>query len=468
MFKKNNFFFKRFKKFRKKKALILENHKIVSYEELLDYCKKIQNKLADKKELIFLLGQNNLETIIGYISFVEKGYAIKFIDYRINQKFLKKLIYIYKPSYIYCEKNKFVRNLSYKILYQFKKYILLEKEKKIKHNINKNLMLLVSTSGTTGSAKFVRQSYKNIADNTKNIIKYLNIKNNDITITSLPISYVYGLSVINTHLFSGSCLVLTNKSMVERDFWKLISVFKVNNFAGVPYNYSIIEKIFKKKIPESIKYTTQAGGKMNETILKKIIGIYKKNKIKLIQMYGAAEATSRMSFLPWMFAEKKIGSIGKPISGGHFQLIDSKKKIIKKNFVKGELIYKGNNVCMGYAKNLNDLSLPDQNKGILKTGDIAFRDNDNFYYIVGRKDRYVKIFGNRIDLSELESILSSKGMDVIMRDGGENKIFVYFKDKTNIFSAINYISKLTAINSKVFVCRTITKKNLTYNLKYKV
>ena len=166
--------------------------------------------------------------------------------------------------------------------------------------------------------------------------------------------------------------------------------------------------------------------------------------------------------------KKKIGSIGKPISGGHFQLIDSKKKIIKKNFVKGELIYKGNNVCMGYAKNLNDLSLPDQNKGILKTGDIAFRDNDNFYYIVGRKDRYVKIFGNRIDLSELESILSSKGMDVIMRDGGENKIFVYFKDKTNIFSAINYISKLTAINSKVFVCRTITKKNLTYNLKYKV
>ena len=105
-------------------------------------------------------------------------------------------------------------------------------------------MLLMSTSGSTGSPKLVKQSYQNISINCQSIIKYLKIKSRDITITTLPISYVYGLSVVNTHLLSGAQIVLTNRSMVENNFWKLIKKFKVNNFSGVPYNYSIIEKIF--------------------------------------------------------------------------------------------------------------------------------------------------------------------------------------------------------------------------------
>ena len=109
-------------------------------------------------------------------------------------------------------------------------------------------MLLMSTSGTTGSPKLVRQSYDNINSNTKNISKYLRINNRDVTITSLPFSYVYGLSVINSHLYSGSTIVLTNRSIIEKEFWDMIKTFKVNNFSGVPYSYSIIERIGKKFI----------------------------------------------------------------------------------------------------------------------------------------------------------------------------------------------------------------------------
>jgi len=468
MLKKNNYFFQKLKKFKKNNALILENRKHITYNELLLISKQISEKIEKKKKLIFLLGQNNLESVAGYISFINKGHSVALLDFRINEIFLKRLINVYKPSYIFCEKEKIKKNNLYSSILKYKSYNLLKRSNDEIKSINKDLMLLMSTSGTTGSPKFVRQSYLNVSSNTENIIKYLKIKNKDITITSLPLTYVYGLSVINTHLFAGATIVLTNYSMVEKKFWNLVSDFKVNNFSGVPYNYSIIEKISAKGLPRSLKYTTQAGGKMSNVLIKKIINIYKKNKIKLIQMYGASEATSRMSYLKWKYAFKKVGSIGKPIPGGSFYLIDNKGKKIKEKNKKGELVYKGKNVCMGYAQNFKELSFSDKKKGLLHTGDIAYKDKDGFYYIVGRKNRYIKIYGIRVNLSELESILLKKGFDVAMQEAGENKIDIYFQNSSRAKQGIKYISKITSISPNVFGIKILSKKNLTNNFKYKI
>ena len=469
MSKENNLFFKKLENFKKNTALIFENNNSITYKELLLNSNKISKKLEKEKKLVFLLGQNNLETITAYISFINRGHTVAFLDFRMNEVFLKNLIKLYKPSYIFCERTKKKYAKLYKPILKYKSYILYKRKKDAQPNLNQDLMLLMSTSGSTGSPKLVRQSYLNVLSNTKKIIKYLNINSKDITITSLPISYVYGLSIINTHLHAGATIVLTNRSMVEKKFWELIDNFNVNNFSGVPYNYSIIEKISKKGLPGSLKYTTQAGGKMNHLLLKNIINIYKKNRIKLIQMYGAAEATSRMSYLKWRYAKKKIGSIGKPIPGGNFYLIDKKgKKIGKKKKKQGELVYQGKNVFMGYAENLKDLSLPNLNKGLLKTGDIAHEDSEGFFYIDGRKNRYIKVFGIRVNLSELETILLKKGIDVIMREGEENKINVYFKNSLQIKEGIKYISKITLMNQNVFITKILSKKNLTNNFKYKI
>ena len=171
MLKKNNFFFKKLEKFKKNKALILENSKYITYNELLLNSKIISKQLQKKKKLIFLLGQNNLETIIGYISFVNKGYSVALLDFKINEIFLKRLIYLYKPSYIFCEKNKIRNDNLYKSILKYKSYILFKRKKNEENVLNKDLMLLMSTSGTTGSPKFVRQSYLNVLSNTKEILK---------------------------------------------------------------------------------------------------------------------------------------------------------------------------------------------------------------------------------------------------------------------------------------------------------
>jgi long-chain acyl-CoA synthetase len=468
MLKKNSPFFNELNKFKNKNALITEENKCITYKKLLIYSKAISKKTGNKRSLIFLLGQNNIETIAAYISFINSGHVLVLLDYRINNIFLNKLINLYKPSYIFCEKFKLKTTKLYLRTHKFKSYFLFKRNKEIQIKVHKNLMLLMSTSGTTGSPKFVKLSYSNFKSNTKEIIKYLNINSKDITISSLPFTYVYGLSVINTHLSVGGTIVLTNSSMVEKKFWQLINKNKVNNFAGVPYNYSIIEKIAKTGLPLTLKYTTQAGGKMDHVLIKKILDVYKLNNIKLIQMYGASEATSRMSYLNPTYAYKKIGSIGKTIPNGNFYLIDKNRKVIKEKFKKGELVYKGKNVFMGYAENLNDLSLPDLNNGILETGDIAYQDNEGFYFIVGRKNRYTKIYGIRINLSELENILLKKGIISLMKESTENKINIYFKNLSEADKAITYITKMTSINQNVFVVKKILKKNLSNNLKFKI
>jgi len=464
----NNIFFENLKKFNNKKALILESGQIITYNQLVKETSLLSSKLTgDKKKLVFLLGENNFETIIGYLAFVKKGFSIAILDSKINDFFLKNLIKVYKPSFIFCSKEK-KKLKKFKRIINFKSYVLNQNLNQKDYKINKDLMLLMSTSGTTGSPKFVRQSYLNVTFNTRSIVKYLKINKKDITITSLPFSYVYGLSIINSHLYSGSTIVLTNKSIIEKEFWELINKFKVNNFSGVPYSYYIIEKIGIKNLPSSFKYTTQAGGKMNHELINKIINIYTKKKIKFIQMYGSAEATSRMSYLSWRHSKKKIGSIGKPIPGGKFTLRDNKGKVIKKNFTKGELVYQGKNVCLGYANNVNDLSLPNINKEILYTGDIAYRDKEGFYYIIGRKNRYAKIFGIRVNLAELETLFLKMGIDVVLKEGKENKIEVYNNNMRKIKQIIKDIGKLTRININVFQTKKLLKKHLTINFKYKV
>ena len=354
--------FKEINKFQNKNAIITERNESINYgaisSSIDEICKKI-----DSRSLVFLVCGNNPESILGYISFLKTDCAVALLEEKINHNSLKNLVDIYKPNYLFVKKN-FFKLDGYEQILSFKNFDLIKRKNFFKINLYRELSLLISTSGSTGSPKMVRISKKNLEDNTKSIINFLKITDEDTCITTLPMSYVYGLSVINTHLKQGCTIVLNEQSVLEKKFWTKLLNNKVTTFSGVPYTYQMLDKIdFYKKDLKHIRYLTQAGGKLNLQINKKIIENLSSKKKDFIVMYGAAEATARMSFLPPEFSSKKIGSIGVPIPGGKFWIEDlSHKKIEKENEI-GELYYSGKNVCLGYAENIDDLSKADENKG---------------------------------------------------------------------------------------------------------
>ena len=222
----------------------------------------------------------------------------------------------------------------------------------------------------------------------------------------MPMAYSYGLSILNTHLHSGATIIINKKTIFDRSFWSLFKKHKITSFGGVPQFYENLKKIrFDKLKFKYLKYITQAGGKVEDSTLKYLGQSCKKMNIMLYIMYGQTEASPRMSYLKWKNFFLKYGSIGQPLIGCSFRIINEKDQIIKKPNIVGELIFYGKNVSLGYSTGLRDLKKGDINKGKLSTGDLAYRDKNRHYYIVGRKNRISKIFGLRISLDDIESHL---------------------------------------------------------------
>ena len=416
-----------------KVALIDEFKGQLTYADLLKIGSQLypDKKKPYSKNLIFILCKNNFETIAGYVTFLKKKFTVLLLSTNISKKNLKKLIQIYRPHYVYGDKEK-VKLLKKKIVRTIGSYALTNFKFKNNTKLNSNLSILLQTSGTTGSPQLVRHSYKNIIFSSNTISNYLKIKSNDRAITTLPMNYTYGLSIINSHLLKGSSIILTDHSILTRNFWEIFEKHKATTFGGVPYTFEILDKLkFEKMKLSNLRYITQAGGKLNDQLIEKFYNIGKKNSFKFFVMYGQTEATSRMSYLNPKHNLTKLGSIGKPIRGGTFLIVNEKGKKINQPGVRGELIYKGKNVCMGYAEKRKDLAKGDIKYSVLKTGDIATFDKDRFYYIVGRKKRFVKVFGHRVNLEDIEKTLHKYNFQCVC-SGNDNKINFYIKTK-NIF-----------------------------------
>jgi acyl-coenzyme A synthetase/AMP-(fatty) acid ligase len=384
--------------------------KFLTYGELINRCSQLGDKLKfEKKKLVFLFCDNSVESIIAYLSILRSGNVVYLANNRMDNSLKKDLINLYNPEIIISKDElatiiddylKSETNLD--LFYYQSKY--LDKYPPP----NKELAVLLSTSGTTGSPKLVKLSYKSIQSNSESIADYLYITHNEKPITSLPISYSYGLSVINSHLQKGAKIVCSNHSMVTRDFWNTFNELECTSFAGVPYNYQILQrlKFDSMKLP-SLKYMTQAGGRLSENLIRYFYESALKKRIKFFVMYGQTEATARISFVPFEILGEKNNSIGKPIPNGEIKLYSGDHEIYEPG-VEGELVYCGDNVMMGYANNRDDIAKGDEQKGVLHTGDLAYKDEDGYFFITGRLKRFIKLFGLRVNLDEIEKMIENK------------------------------------------------------------
>jgi long-chain acyl-CoA synthetase len=270
-------------------------------------------------------------------------------------------------------------------------------------------------------------------------------------------NYSFGLSIINSHLIKGATILLTSKSMMEREFWTFLKEQKATSISGVPYTFEILKKLrfFRSDTP-SLKTVTQAGGKLNNELNKEVSEYCLRFSKNFFVMYGQTEATARMSYLSPEFSLAKLGSIGIAIPGGEFRIIDDSGKSIISDEIVGELVYKGSNVTMGYASCVEDLSKGDDNKGVLFTGDLAKRDRDNYYYIVGRKKRFIKIYGNRVNLDETESLLKDIISDCACI-GEDDHMCIFINDKNRVDEIKKFISLKIGLHHSTFTIRSIAE-----------
>lgn len=436
--------------FSNKYAFIDDSGIKLSYRDLADEGERLSG-YTTSRSLVCCLCQNSIGAAVGYVSFLNNGLIPMMLDVGMDYSMKEELIGAYKPDYIwlpYSQKNDFE---DWSEIYSFQDYILLKTNSENRNPLNENLALLLTTSGSTGSQKFVRQSYKNISSNMKSIAEYLELDDNERPITVLPMNYTYGLSVINSHLYVGATVLITKFTVMQREFWRFFNEQKATSISGVPYTYEMLDrlKVSRMDIP-SLSTMTQAGGKLSKDLHKKFADYAIATGRKFVVMYGQCEATARMSYLPHQMSQKKIGSIGIPIPGGEFKLIDDHGNEINEPYVSGELVYKGDNVTLGYALNRKDLEKGDERCGILETGDIAQRDEDGYFYIVGRKKRFLKIFGNRVNLDELEALVKEKFGASIACAGRDDKLTIFVTDHTQADVVREYASKKTKIHPSAF------------------
>ena len=443
-----------------------------TYGEILDFSEKIK-KIIPPRSIVLSLCESSPGSVFGYASFLYAECVPIMVNAGTDISLIQNIANKYLPQYIWLPNSAVEFFSSYETFVEVSDYgysllrISLRSSVSVYPSPHPDLALLLSTSGSTGSPKLVRLSYENLLSNTMSICEYLKIIRADRPITTLPMNYSYGLSVINTHLYAGASIILTDQSYAQKTFWDLFKKNSATSFSGVPYTYEILKRIhFERMELPSLKCMTQAGGKLSEELQSFFAEYATKRNIDFFIMYGQTEATARMSYLDPKLATEKIGSIGKAIPGGRFEIRDDQNNIINQPGVKGNLFYCGTNVFMGYADSIDDLCKENLHNGLLDTGDLAEYDNDNFLYIKGRKKRFIKIYGNRVNLDEIESILKKKYSDFkIVCCGKDDHLVacVLKPEKDNCI--VSDIAEFTKMNARAFSVKWMDAFPITENGK---
>ena len=371
----------------------------MTYAELAERVEACTRRLGTHRRLVLLAGANTVDAVVAYLAALAGGHPLILAPGDHEDGF-DSLITTYDPDVI-------IRDGGGVGGGGFGGARVEERRAVSRHLVHPDLALLLSTSGSTGSAKLVRLSHENLQANAESIAEYLDISPDDRAATTLPMAYCYGLSVINSHLLRGASLLLTDRSVADAGFWSTFRAHRATSFAGVPYTFDLLDRVgFDRMDLPQLRYVTQAGGRLAPDRVRAYAELGRRNGWDLFVMYGQTEATARIAYLPPDLAADSPHCIGIPIPGGSLRLEpvpDWPDPGV------GELVYAGANVMLGYAEGPADLRVG-RTVEELHTGDLARRTPDGLFEIVGRRSRIAKVFGLRIDLHHIEASLERDGV----------------------------------------------------------
>lgn len=399
------------------KAFILGDHGTLTHAELvraLENVSAVLFKRYGSRKKILIMADNTPFFIISYLSTIHSGNIAIPVETRLNKTNLAEIMTASSLScaFVQDKYSRYFEDAPFHIMDQ----TVLQEASDIEHFLHSpppvqddDIAVIIFTSGSMGIKKGVMLTHKNLIANTGSIIEYLTLDASDRMCVVLPFFYCYGASLLHTHLRVGGSLVLNQKPFLESVI-NDIDTFECTGFAGVPSTYQILinkTRFLQQEFP-SLRYFTQAGGQLPN----KYIGIIADHfpEIKFYVMYGATEATARLSYLPPEHVRAKMGSIGRGIPGVTLAVLNHSIEAVKPSEI-GEIVARGDNIMRGYYNDPEGTAevLRD---GWLYTGDLATVDDDGFIYIIGRLKNIIKSGGYRISPTEIENeILSLDAFD---------------------------------------------------------
>jgi len=397
------------------KDVVLGPREQISYKQLYENCvnlsKEIVNNFGENKNIL-ILSENSVFFITAYLAIIKSGNICVPLNPNIEKDNFENILNRTESGIVFISK-KFKQKYSeyqLKIIGDEQLNEWIESGKEIADAGETNsfddtrLAEIIFTSGSMGEQKGAMIIHKNIIANTDSIIKYLKLTSSDTIEVVMPFYYCYGLSLLHTHLKVGGSVVLNNSFIFLGSVINDLNKYKCTGFAGVPSHFQILlrkSKDFKNTEFPSLKYVTQAGGKLHTAFIKEFIDAFP--EIDFYVMYGQTEATARLSYLPPSILRDKIGSLGKGIPGVILKVVDEKVIPVKPGET-GEIIAKGDNVMPGYYKDMESTKQVLRD-GWLHTGDMATVDEDGYIYIQSRKKEIIKVRGIRISPKEIEEVI---------------------------------------------------------------
>lgn len=404
---------------------IADSHGVqITYKELAQ--KALSDlSMTEERSLIFILCDYGIETVEFIYETMFLNRVPLLLSSDIDMELLVGLIQVYQPQYIYC-KESYKFDVFLQKTADFKDHILLKTGKPL-FEIHPDVALLLSTSGTTGSAKLVKLSYDNIWNAAEYASLHMGIKKGQKGLCPCPMNHILGFIFCMWQWFQGATVCVTEELVISKKFEEFYVKQRINNFAATPYVFGMLQRV-RFWDEEKVSYLHRAiaaGEKMPEEEQLQLSAVMKD---KMWLAYGQTECAGYISDVNIRESSVKKAAVGKPLE--HMEImVDAESN---------ELIVKSRSVCMGYADNIMRLAEGDVNQGILHTGDTVYLDKSGCICLMGRLTRYVKVLGKRVNLDDIERYLLAKFPDM---DSGcigtDNNICVYYtNEKSGLFNEI--------------------------------
>ncbi len=383
-----------------------------TYRELARKVNERARKLSGlgfkKGERLGILSKNSVGFIEVFFAISRAGGVAVPLNYNLNSNEIMKIARHAGISGLYTGKGLEEKGISIAKAVRSIRFVLGAAKnshaKALPHGLRENdLAAIIYTSGTTGEPLGVCLSHRNLISSARSITGYAHLRASDSVCCVLPFYYIYGLSLLLSHLFAGGAVLLDNRFMYPNTVLDSIEKYTVTGFAGVTSHYSILldKTDFKNRRLRSLRYFMQAGDRMPEAMAQEIAAAFPRKEIYL--MYGQTEASPRLTYLDPRSVRRKPGSIGKAVPGVELKIVDEDGQECAPG-EEGEIIARGDNVMLGYWKNkrLTDKTLK---KGWLYTGDIAYRDKNEYLFLIGRKKDFIKTAGHKVNPCKIADVI---------------------------------------------------------------